>query len=294
MFQSAIPLFLRCESPLHAGTGAVLGLVDLPIQRERHTGFPKVEASGLKGSLREAFDTLVPKGTVTKDDINLLFGPEEGDLHAGAVGFSDARLLLFPVRSMRGVFAWATCPKVLTRLAEDLKLCKADLPGITFGTECMVCDETDLLVGDKVVLEEYALSAVKSPPDISALAVWLAGKVFPGDEYWGKQLKKNLIVLSDDDFSSFVDLYTEIITRNRIDPKTGTVAEGALFTEEYLPAESVLYALALFSPVFAEQKGNFAGGAGSVRTFFSGKLPVHFQLGGNATLGKGIIRIASK
>ena len=29
--------------------------MDLPIQRERHTGFPKIEGSGIKGCVREAF-----------------------------------------------------------------------------------------------------------------------------------------------------------------------------------------------------------------------------------------------
>ncbi len=56
MYQHADPLYLICETPLHAGSGSDLGIVDMPIQRERHTGFPKVESSGLKGCLREAFE----------------------------------------------------------------------------------------------------------------------------------------------------------------------------------------------------------------------------------------------
>ena len=56
MFKIARPLFLICETPLHAGSGDALGVVDLPIQRERHTGFPKIEASSLKGALRESFE----------------------------------------------------------------------------------------------------------------------------------------------------------------------------------------------------------------------------------------------
>ena len=56
MFQKSIPLFLVCESPLHAGSGSELGIIDLPIQRERHTNFPKIEGSSLKGCIREAFE----------------------------------------------------------------------------------------------------------------------------------------------------------------------------------------------------------------------------------------------
>ena len=59
MFKQAKPLFLIVETPLHAGSGSDLGIVDLPIQREKHTDYPKIEASGLKGSIREIFKTQV-------------------------------------------------------------------------------------------------------------------------------------------------------------------------------------------------------------------------------------------
>ena len=52
MFLESKILFIFAETPLHAGTGSGLGAVDLPIQRERSTGYPIVQASGLKGALR--------------------------------------------------------------------------------------------------------------------------------------------------------------------------------------------------------------------------------------------------
>jgi len=56
MFKEAIPLFIRAITPVHAGSGNDLGIVDLPIQREKHTGFPKIEGSTLKGSIRDFFE----------------------------------------------------------------------------------------------------------------------------------------------------------------------------------------------------------------------------------------------
>ena len=53
MFKVAKPVFLIVETPLHAGSGSDLGAVDLPIQRERHTDFPKVEGSSVKGCRSE-------------------------------------------------------------------------------------------------------------------------------------------------------------------------------------------------------------------------------------------------
>jgi CRISPR-associated protein Cmr4 len=57
MFDRAAMLFLYTETPLHAGSGTSLGIVDLPIQRERTTGYPMIQASGLKGCLRDAVDS---------------------------------------------------------------------------------------------------------------------------------------------------------------------------------------------------------------------------------------------
>ena len=131
MYKLAKPFFIIVETPLHAGSGQDLGIVDMPIQRERHTGFPKIEGSGLKGCIREAFENNTGEITIGSKKVDssnrtkassLVFGPKEGDAHAGALGFTDARLLLFPVKSMKGVFAWVTCPKVLNRLKLDLEL----------------------------------------------------------------------------------------------------------------------------------------------------------------------------
>lgn len=309
MFKLARPFFILVETPLHAGSGSDLGIVDLPIQREKHTGFPKVEASGLKGCMKEAFRELPQmklNGKVLgenerKQAINLTFGPDEGDLHAGALGFTDARLLLFPVRSARGVFAWITCPRVLHRMVQDWQLAglKEKMPSVPQAGS--VPEKSQLLVDEQhILLEEYAFKVQKNG-DCSKLAEWLAGKVLPRAQaynYWREKMKQNLVVLADDDFSDFVHLATEVITRTRIDQTTGTVQDGALFTEEYLPVESVLYALALATPIFVEKnkdKAVFVQNGGQeeklVMDFWATNLPSVIQLGGNATIGKGLVSI---
>jgi len=50
------PFFIKAITPLHVGSGSDLGVVDMPIQRESHTGFPKIEASSLKGSIRSEIE----------------------------------------------------------------------------------------------------------------------------------------------------------------------------------------------------------------------------------------------
>ena len=58
MYKIARPLFFRCITPMHVGCGSDLGIVDLPIQREKHTGYPKIESSGIKGCIREDFEAV--------------------------------------------------------------------------------------------------------------------------------------------------------------------------------------------------------------------------------------------
>jgi len=99
MYRKSNLLFLMNQTPMHAGSGDSLGIIDMPIQRERHTSFPKIEASSLKGSIREHFERA--KGEKDKG-LLAAFGTEGENgkgSRAGALGFTDARLLLFPVKS---------------------------------------------------------------------------------------------------------------------------------------------------------------------------------------------------
>jgi CRISPR-associated protein Cmr4 len=313
MYQLAKPLFLYCETPMHAGSGSELGVIDLPIQRERHTGFPKIESSSLKGALRERFEEVfIKKGEINPGDkrrehgdIYATFGPDgdHSDVYAGALGFTDARLLLFPVKSMKGVFAWITCRHVLKRLKQDLTqggiTLTIDLDDIDYPEKghALITKNSEVTVNkDHVVLEEYAFSC-QANDDVTELANWLISKVLGQNTAWLEKIAKSLVILTDEDFKDFVELSTDVITRTKIDNMTGTVATGALFTEEYLPADSLMYSLVLAAPVFNSANNDRTNlqSAEQVINFFDQTLKGdfcnnRFQVGANATLGKGIIQ----
>jgi CRISPR-associated protein Cmr4 len=319
MYQVSKPLFLVAETPLHAGSGDDLGVVDLPIQRERHTQYPKIEASSLKGALREAFETKLRDEATQKLNpensklIAAAFGPESDEMKDGTfaacLGFTDARILLFPVKSMKGVFAWVTCPHVLHRFSKELEQSgNKGILGIPDDVEegkaYYTIDTCTNIVKNKdkeefVVLEEYSFSLkpITKPVNIdgSPLGKWLADNIFEkGDiqKYWKTKISKDIIIVSDDDFKAFVEHSTEVITRIKINNETGTAQEGALFNEEYLPSESIMYSIVLASREFQKERINFKE-AGDTMKFFIETLDKNlkniFQLGGNATLGKGIL-----
>ncbi|MCX7999648.1 MAG: RAMP superfamily CRISPR-associated protein [Leptospiraceae bacterium] len=81
MYKIAKPFFLLCQSSLHVGSGNEIGLIDLPIQREKHTNFPKIESSSLKGALREFFESKnLIDNIQERIKIHLLFGYDADSL----------------------------------------------------------------------------------------------------------------------------------------------------------------------------------------------------------------------
>ncbi len=293
MFDRAAILFFYTETPLHAGSGTSLGIVDLPIQRERTTGYPMIQASGLKGCLRDA-----AAGDTQKAEI--VFGPDthRASDHAGALAIGDARILLFPVRSLMGVFAWITSQNVLARFKRE-----AEMTGLSVGWNpigpadegtALVADGSVLVANGKVVLEEFAFEA-QPENAVKAMAEWLKANAMPPDpeyEYWRDSLEKRLVILPENAFRDFVQLSTEVIARVRLDDATKTVARGALWTEEHLPSETLLYATLFASRPRIPNPPADLQDAQAVLHFVKDAIDgKRLQLGGDATVGRGIAKV---
>ncbi len=294
-------LYLYLESPLHAGTGSGLGTVDLPIQRERHTDYPLVQGSGIKGALRELATQNSRNQTVAKGDkgdLYAVFGPETPNAadHAGALTVGDARLLLFPVRSLRGVFAWITAPLVLRRLLRDVaqvsqippdwQIDLADDDGET-PTALVSTANGVMLQDESLVLEEYTFRA-QPDAQIDTFATWLRAQLVGLDAWWAQRLMSHLVVLPDSVFRDFVLHSTEVVTRVKLKTETKTVQEGALWTEENLPTDTLLYC-----PLMSVRPRRSAPTVTSdteVLRFVANIANNVFQLGGNETVGRGFVR----
>ncbi|CAK0779652.1 CRISPR-associated protein Cmr4 [Azospirillaceae bacterium] len=280
---NAAILFLHAVTGLHPGSGTALGVVDLPVQRERHTNWPIIPGSSLKGVLREAFRTKTDKETCFA-----LFGPETGADHAGALAFTDARILAFPVRSLKGVFAWVTCPAVLERLARDMRVIGMEekkilsLPSISASDQMLCAEKSPILIDAKsALLEEFEFTRSGSA---DAAAKWLADHAAV-DDAAKKRLLSHLVVLCDDDFTHFVTHATEVAARVGLDSETRTVKKGALFWEEFLPPETLMYALV---PADKSRRQSNTLSAGEVLEIFKTGLPKTLQIGGGETVGKGL------
>src|SRR6266700_1636720 len=117
--------FVHALSPLHAGIGQGAGVIDLPIAREKATGLPFLPGSSLKGALK----ALCPDENTRKRIFGAdPTGSDTSNDYASPIQFSDQRLLLLPVRSLAGTFAWVTSPYILRRFVRDLRDIRVDAP----------------------------------------------------------------------------------------------------------------------------------------------------------------------
>ena len=285
-------VFLHALTGVHPGGGTALGVVDLPVQRERHTQWPMIAGSSLKGVLRDTCRQSLGDGPDGKDLLHAAFGPETGNASdfAGALAFTDARLLAFPVRSLRGVFAWTTCPAVLARFARDAKLLAGsgsvppDPPMVARG-EAACPERSDLLIDrDRLLLEEFEFRQLGGD---GGIASWLAGRGIT-DQATADRLRRNLVVLDDNDFTHFARHATEVIARIGLDYETRTARGKALFYEEFLPPETLFYSVALATD--SRNKQIERNAAGMLKVLRDNTPPV-LQIGADQTIGKGLCAI---
>lgn len=285
-------LGLLTETPLHCGAESTAGYVDLPIQRERHNGFPVIPGSTLKGVLRDELSG------IKNLSIQTIFGaagePGSGDgASPGSVSFGDGVLAAFPVRSSKAPFHWVSCPYALERVLRLLgNTAKVPAPqsGKAFGLE-----------PGKVLLEEILVDVQAKPEWFAADGNGLAASLIPllpakgtGFDTLRELFPKRLLVLGDDDFKTLVLTATEVVTRIKLNAlgTTKTLSEkeakdagienptaedlqGNMFVEELVPPET-LFAAPLR--------------AGTLPEVFTKALKERsvIRLGGDETIGRGV------
>jgi len=279
-------LFIYTETSLHAGTGSTVSPVDLPIQRERTTRHPLVQGSGVKGAMR------MQTGGQKTSEFIATFGPDtdKAEEHAAALSVGDARIVLFPVQSLQGVFAYATCPMVLARIRRNLPKFPA-FSGTVASQNALTTTRSDVTIGNQMVLEEFSFSTTANK-EVDAIAQWLVKNALPQTpeyEYWQKKLPTSLVVLSDEDFTEFTVNSTEIVTRIKLKAETKTVdkEKGALWTQESLPSDTLL--MSAISIVNSRDGQKIP--ADKVADWLVKNLPSRIQIGGDETTGQGFVAV---
>ena len=270
-------LYLFTRTPLHVGAGSSVGAIDQPVQRERHTGFPIIPGSSIKGVFR---DHIFPKAKENDGSpADVLFGKGSAgkDASAGHISFGEARLIAFPVRSAKGAFALAVSPLTLSRLNRDAgwNLAIPEMP------KDLTCRAGSKLVIERpdskgVVIEEYAFSQEGDFPREweEKLTSLLTDAVLAS-------AAGRFVLLSDGDLSHFAVNACQVYQHVRIDDETGTADGGFLFNEETVPSETLLYSA--FTVLRKDSENN--------AVFDALKTEQLVQFGGDGTTGLGFCSV---
>jgi len=100
------------------------------------------------------------------------------------------------------------------------------------------------------------------------------------------EFQKRFAIVSDDIFTFLAEFATEVNAHISIDDKTGIVADGALWYQECLPAESILvscfHAEDSKKPDCKLKASDIIAKATAVSSL---------QLGGKATTGLGVVKL---
>ena len=297
-------LYLFTRTPLHVGAGSSVGAIDQPIIRERHTGFPVIPGSSIKGVLADLWsaDTVNDgKGKITRDlskDIAWLFGADDDTAaSAGALSIGEARLLAFPIRSAKGSYAWITSPILLARAARDgvpgvaplandlvAKLTDASALFANFKDAPLVLPVANGTPSPRIVLEDYVFTHAGELPTGLATALHA---ILPAEPVLA-DLSNRLVIVSDGMLGFFARTACEVAQHVRIDDATGTADDGGLFNQENVPAETLFYGVvhATKGRSAAHRKRTPDAALDALATRLTEERST-LQIGGDATTGLG-------
>lgn len=254
---------IEAISNLHAGSGeANEGVIDNLIQRDSVTGLPIVNASSLKGALREHF-----KGQKT-ELIEYIFGSEANDKErreAGAYRFFDARLLAIPVRSDKAPYLMATSPLVLKDYLRNLELFGLPMDKDLKQPAQQTPDTPRVanLTYDKARIEDLEKTAACKEP-LKGLSTWFGNAS---------------VLLPDTDFRTLCDNdHLPVFARNYLNDGQSE----NLWYEQVLPRFSRLY----FTVLVPDGDPQF-------KNFNAHITQSLIQIGANATVGYGYCRLTN-
>jgi CRISPR-associated protein Cmr4 len=259
------------ETFIHAGIGQANNAIDLPVARERTTDYPYIPGSGVKG----AFKSWAVEQAGLKANKDALFGTSEDG--AGSILFSDARLLLLPVRSLDSAYVWLTCPLLLERLMRDSKRIGKD---IGFDKAAIPRPAGTYCGSKRANAGWLTVEEREFPHQVTDTAKIVAGlaKVVPAELC--DRLANQVAIVSNDDFAWFARYALPVMAHNQLNAQT-KVSEN-LWYEETLPPDTVMYCL-------MSERGH--GALAAVEPALA--RHAYCQFGGNETVGQGWFQLTN-
>ncbi|NNM55361.1 MAG: type III-B CRISPR module RAMP protein Cmr4 [Spirochaetales bacterium] len=304
---------MRALSSVHCGVGSGANDIDLPTARHPVSGHPVVPGSSLKGVLKDEFKSGQFAVGVEPIKLDALFGADSsGDNEfASAISLGDAQLLALPVRSYFGTFAYLASPFTLQMFKNQReRLGETTFPAIPIigksdpknpyykvvvSPDSVLREngtQTNVLLEANVLLEELDLIADLTQEELASRWAELLAPLFWDDAESQGYFKQKFAIVEDNVLNFLCETALPVEAHIAIDEQTGTVKPGALWYQESIPSET------LFTGIVTVDRSFHAGCKASAEDLASilveGNKPLHFQIGGKSTTGKGFVRLVFK
>jgi CRISPR-associated protein Cmr4 len=290
-YEDADLVFIKTITNLHVGSGKGGEAVDLPIQRDSF-GFPVIYSSSLKGAIKSYIYR-----KYNRDIAEVLLGPDEAGDFASPISITDAYLLVFPARSLKGVYCYLTCPFLLKRFKEYLEIVgiERELQQIIEKFEDLkenkgFCNDPSQLTidGNNILINEELLIPVEKDNNVENLR-----KRF--------NLDKELVIINDDDCLEQATRSLIRLTRVKLNRSAKTVESGP-WTEEYIPSKTLFFSAVFYSSIEKIMKKKYKDNEqkqkeinskikdGKPENFFRENLNL-LIIGGHETIGSGLVKV---
>ena len=267
---------VKNRTNLHVGSGDTnFGIVDKEVQRDSISANRVIQASSLKGALKDHFHDLSAETNQTEDTketkpstLKTVFGTENEQ--QGLVKFIDAKLLFLPLRSDKKPFYHVTSLATLNHMQAFLSTMGIDLP-----LDSLPQSEESYVVGmEKNVTVEDVLCQGREV-DISKLKALFN--------------VENLAVFNDEDFNEALS-GLPVIARNKLE----NGKSKNLWYEEVVPRESIFYTVLCYYNNFNEEGADRRGKVDKTlfekeyKRFEEKLLTDNIQIGANESIGYGV------
>jgi len=283
-------------TPMHVGSGDITyGVVDNLVQRNPVTKIPVINASSLKGSMREHFEK---NKKLDEAEINYLFGKDlktaknddektgKSDYSPGRMIIFEANLLTLPLRSSQKVYFNTTSPQVLKDYLKYYELLIKKPDELETFNNVLKLLIPKLESNDFVIFENLEKLEIE---DFDK-GLYFTTKNAESDKQFSNFLKtvfkidiSSLAIFKDEYFSSICESKLPVIARNNIGDD-GTSKN--LFYEEVLPRCTVLYFYLGEEKVQPTSNGYYD----KIKKYIADEKEV-IQIGANYSIGYGFTKI---
>jgi CRISPR-associated protein Cmr4 len=174
---------------------------------------------------------------------------------------------------------WVTCPALIKRFSKDLA--RLGLLKTTFTLPEFTAEQALTSSGNAdLYLEEFRFETKATDLNkVLALIAQITGEQLEAD------LQQNLVIVTDNQFRHLCRNAVPVQAHIAIETATKTVKQGALWYEENLPSETVMYCCISATNGRNEAKQPEAALLGLLDTHFAQHNFI--QVGGNLTTGMG-------